>query len=96
MVRAYLYLAVFIPLTFLFSASAFVSTLFDGSGRAYAWHARLWARLALALNLVRVTVSGAGNVPAGPAIFMSNHQSNFDILALLSSMPCQLHWIAKK
>lgn len=96
MVRAYLYLAVFIPLTFLFSVSAFVTTLFDGSGRAYAWHARLWARLALALNLVRVTVSGTGNVPAGPAIFMSNHQSNFDILALLSSMPCQLHWIAKK
>ncbi len=96
MVRAYLYLAVFIPLTFLFSASAFVTTLFDGSGRAYAWHARLWARLALALNLVRVSVSGTGNVPAGPAIFMSNHQSNFDILALLSSMPCQLHWIAKK
>ncbi|MDO9309856.1 MAG: lysophospholipid acyltransferase family protein [Deltaproteobacteria bacterium] len=96
MVRAYLYLAVFIPLTFLFSVSAFVTTLFDGSGRAYAWHARLWARLALALNLVRVTVSGTGNVPAGPAIFMSNHQSNFDILALLSAMPCQLHWIAKK
>jgi len=96
MVRAYLYLAVFIPLTFLFSASAFVTTLFDGSGRAYAWHARLWARLALALNLVRVTVNGTGHVPAGPAIFMSNHQSNFDILALLSSMPCQLHWIAKK
>lgn len=96
MVRAYLYLAVFIPLTFLFSASAFVTTLFDGSGRAYAWHARLWARLALALNLVRVTVSGTGHVPSGPAIFMSNHQSNFDILALLSSMPCQLHWIAKK
>ena len=27
---------------------------------------------------------------------MSNHQSNFDILALLAKMPRQLHWIAKK
>jgi 1-acyl-sn-glycerol-3-phosphate acyltransferase len=27
---------------------------------------------------------------------MSNHQSNFDILALLAKMPRQIHWIAKK
>lgn len=96
MVRAYLYLAVFIPLTFLFSISALISTLFDSSGRAYAWHARLWARLALALNMVKVTVAGTENIPDGPVIFMSNHQSNFDILSLLSSMPRQIHWIAKK
>ena len=96
MVRAYLYLAAFIPLTFLFSISAFISTLFDSSGRAYAWHARLWARLMLALNLVNVTVVGAEHLPDGPVIFMSNHQSNFDILSLLAAMPRQFHWIAKK
>ncbi|MHB8120527.1 MAG: lysophospholipid acyltransferase family protein [Desulfuromonadaceae bacterium] len=96
MVRAYLYLAVFIPLTFLFSISALISTLFDSSGRTYAWHARLWARLALALNRVRTTVIGAEHLPPGPVIFMSNHQSNFDILALLAAMPRQIHWIAKK
>ncbi|NTV50199.1 MAG: 1-acyl-sn-glycerol-3-phosphate acyltransferase [Geobacteraceae bacterium] len=96
MVRAYLYLAVFIPLTFLFSISAFISTLFDSSGLAYAWHARLWARLMLALNLVKVTVIGAENIPDGPVIFMSNHQSNFDILSLLAAMPRQFYWIAKK
>lgn len=96
MVRAYLYLALFIPLTFLFSVSALIATLFDGSGRAYAWHARLWARLALALNRVQVTVSGTEHLPDGPVVFMSNHQSNFDILSLLSSLPRQIHWIAKK
>lgn len=96
MVRAYLYLAVFIPLTLLFSVSAFVSTLFDSSGRAYAWHARIWARLALALNCVRVSLSGSEHLPDGPVIFMSNHQSNFDILSLLATLPRQIHWIAKK
>ena len=96
MVRAYLYLAVFIPLTFLFSISALISTLFDSSGRTYAWHARLWARLALALNMAKTTVIGAEHLPPGPVIFMSNHQSNFDILALLATMPRQIHWIAKK
>lgn len=96
MVRAYLYLAAFIPLTFIFSISAIISTMFDPSGRAYAWHARLWGRLALALNLVKVTVSGAEHLPDGPIIFMSNHQSNFDILSLLAAMPRQFYWIAKK
>ena len=96
MLRAYLYLAIFIPLTFLFSVSAFVSTLFDGSGRLYARHARLWARLSLGLAGVRVTISGAENIPDKPVIFMSNHQSSFDILALLAAMPRQIHWIAKK
>ena len=96
MVRAYLYLAVFIPLTFIFSVSAFVWTLLDSSGRVYAWHARLWAQLSLALNLIKVTVSGSEYLPDGPVIFMSNHQSNFDILSLLAAMPRRFHWIAKK
>ena len=96
MIRAYAYLTVFIPLTFLFSVSAFISTLFDSSGRIYSWHARLWAQLALALNLVKVTVNGAEHLPDGPVIFMSNHQSNFDILSLLAAMPRRFHWIAKK
>lgn len=96
MVRAYLFLALFVPLTFLFSISAIISTLLDPSGRAYAWHARLWGRLGLGLNLVKVTVSGVEHLPDGPIIFMSNHQSNFDILSLLASMPRQFYWIAKK
>lgn len=96
MLRAYLYLAVFIPLTFLLSGSALIWTFLDSTGRYYAWHARLWARLALALNMVRVKVNGIENLPEGPVIFMSNHQSNFDILSLLHGIPNQLHWIAKK
>jgi len=96
MARAYLYLAAFIPLTFLFSVSAIISTLFDSSGRAYAWHARLWARLGLRLNGITLTLDGTEHLPAGPVIFMSNHQSNFDILALLAALPRQIHWIAKK
>lgn len=96
MVRAYLYLVVFIPMTFLFSVSAFFSTLLDPSGRLYAWHARKWARLMLSLNMVRVTVTGKEHLPETPVIFMSNHQSNFDILSLLAAMPRKFYWIAKK
>ncbi|MDD2366391.1 MAG: lysophospholipid acyltransferase family protein [Desulfuromonadaceae bacterium] len=96
MIRAYLYLSAFIPLTLIFSGSAIISTFIDTSGRLYLWHARAWAKLALALNMVKVSVSGAERLPNGPVIFMSNHQSNFDILAILSAMPRQCYWIAKK
>ena len=56
----------------------------------------MWARLALLLAGVRVTVSGDESLPAGPVIFMSNHQSSFDIPALLAAMPRRIYWIAKK
>ncbi len=96
MLRAYLFFAAFIPLTLIFSVSSFISTLFDASGRIHASHARLWAWLMLALNRVNVTVSGSELLPEGSVIFMSNHQSNFDILALLAAMPRRFYWIAKK
>ena len=96
MLFAYLFLSIFIPLTFLFAASAMFWTLFDSSGRFYAFHARLWARISLALAGSHATIRGVEHLPDGPVIFMSNHQSNFDILALLALMPRQIHWIAKK
>jgi 1-acyl-sn-glycerol-3-phosphate acyltransferase len=96
MLRAYLYLSVFIPLTALFALSASIFTLFDSSGRSYALHARLWARIALALNSTPVELRGAGHLPDGPFILMSNHQSNFDILSLIATIPRRVYWIAKK
>jgi len=96
MVRAYLYLSVFIPVTALFALSASICTLFDSSGRSYAAHARLWARFGLALNLTPVELRGAENLPDGPFILMSNHQSNFDILSLIATIPRRVYWIAKK
>lgn len=94
--RAYLYLFVFIPVTSLFALSASIATLFDSSGGCYAWHARLWARFGLALNNTPVELLGAEHLPDGPFILMSNHQSNFDILALIATIPRRIYWIAKK
>ena len=96
MVRAYLYLLVFIPITTLFAASAIIFTLFDSSGRNYAFHARWWARIGLALNNTSVELLGAEYLPGGPFILMSNHQSNFDILSLIATIPRRIYWIAKK
>lgn len=96
MVRAYLFLAMFIPTTFFCSLSSLFCTLVDSSGRAFAFHTRWWGRLCLFLAGVRVTLHGAELVPPGPVIFMSNHQSGFDIPTLLAVMPRPTCWIAKK
>jgi 1-acyl-sn-glycerol-3-phosphate acyltransferase len=95
-VRAYLYLLVFIPVTGLIALSASICTLFDSSGRCYAAHARLWSRFGLALNNTPVQLRGREYLPDGPFILMSNHQSNFDILALIATIPRRIYWIAKK
>ena len=97
MLHAYLFLAAFVPLTFLFAASALLLMLIaKDSGRCYWLHARTWARISLFLAGARVSLRGVENLPSGPVIFMSNHQSNFDILSFFAVMPCQLYWIAKK
>jgi 1-acyl-sn-glycerol-3-phosphate acyltransferase len=95
-VRAYLFLLVFIPITGLLAFSAGISTLFDSSGRCYAWHARLWGRIGLAISNTPVELYGTEHLPDGPCILMSNHQSNFDILSLIAAIPRRIYWIAKK
>jgi 1-acyl-sn-glycerol-3-phosphate acyltransferase len=96
MVRAYLFLSLFIPFTFLCALSALLGTLLDASGRVFASHARFWGRGSLFLAGTRVRLSGEENLPPGPVIFMSNHQSGFDIPTLLAVLPLSTCWIAKK
>lgn len=97
MLRAYLFILVFFPLTFLLALSAILFTIVDATGRAYHAHARLWGRIGLFLAGVRLEVIGQEKVPAeGPVIYMSNHQGNFDILSLFIAIPRQFSWIAKE
>jgi 1-acyl-sn-glycerol-3-phosphate acyltransferase len=59
--------------------------------------AAIWSRTLLFISSVRVEVSGQENIPANqPLIFMANHQSNFDILAVLGYIQVQFRWISKK
>jgi 1-acyl-sn-glycerol-3-phosphate acyltransferase len=97
MLRARLFLLIFIPLTFVLALSALICTLFDRTGALYHRHARLWSRTGLWLAGVNVKVVGAEKVPHDtPVIFMSNHQGNFDILALFMAVPQSFSWLAKE
>jgi 1-acyl-sn-glycerol-3-phosphate acyltransferase len=73
------------------------SSLFEGRGYFAHWCARTWSRLILATTGVRVAVSGLDRLtPGGSYVFVSNHQSIYDIPIVFSSLPYQLRIISKE
>ena len=83
--------------TLLWATPAVLIALVDRSGEAVIWIARRWARWILAGCGVRVVVEGSENVDLRePYVLMSNHQSNFDIMALVSVLPISFRFVAKK
>jgi 1-acyl-sn-glycerol-3-phosphate acyltransferase len=72
------------------------SSLFQRSGYFAHWCARTWSRLILATTGVRVDVEGLERLEPGRTyVFVSNHQSIYDIPILFWSLPFQLRIIAK-
>lgn len=58
--------------------------------------AKLWAKSILFAGRIRVSVIGYSNIdPDRSYIYMSNHQSNFDIPVLLAYLNVQFRWLAK-
>src|SRR4030043_198857 len=69
----------------------------DRKGRVGHHCARLWGRIALLANRVKVKVEGLEDIRGkGPFIFMSNHQGSYDIFVLLGHLPFQFKWLVKK
>ncbi len=73
-------------------------SLFTGDSRKVHFYAAVpWARGILKACGIKVHVSGLENVdPATPRIYMSNHQSYFDILGLLAVIPVDFKFIMKQ
>src|SRR4029079_13291153 len=72
------------------------SSLFDRTGHFAHRCARAWSWLILKTTGVRVTVKGLDRITPGTTyIFVSNHQSIYDIPVIFSSLPYQLRIIAK-
>jgi 1-acyl-sn-glycerol-3-phosphate acyltransferase len=73
------------------------SSLFEKSGYFAHWCARTWSRLILLTTGVRVEVAGLDKLEPGRTyVFVSNHQSIYDIPILFWSLPYQLRIIAKQ
>lgn len=77
---------------------AFLLSFFDRNGALI--HRRCavpWAKTILSICSVNMEVSGVENIGQElPGIYMSNHQSYFDIFALLAGLPVNFKFILKK
>lgn len=82
--------------TLFFCIVIIVVSLLDNRGKLPHKIARLWARTVLSVSRINVTVKNHSNIdPAGSYIYMSNHQSNFDIPVLQAYLPVQFKWLVK-
>lgn len=82
--------------TILFGLLAILCSFFSSTGNSVHFVARLWGRGILWVSGVRVAISGMEHIEPGRSyIYMSNHQSNFDIPVLLSKLTVQFRWLAK-
>ena len=82
--------------TIFWGLIAIVTSFFTRTGNPVHIVARLWARGILFVSRIKVTVNGLANIdPSQSYVYMSNHQSNFDIPVLLAYLPVQFRWLAK-
>ncbi|RJR26300.1 MAG: 1-acyl-sn-glycerol-3-phosphate acyltransferase [Desulfobacteraceae bacterium] len=98
MVRVIL-LNAFIALhTIFFVLEGLCIALFDRTGSLiHRYCARPWSRIILWVSGIRVNVRGLENIdPLLPRIYMTNHQSYFDIFVLLAHLPVDFKFIMKQ
>jgi 1-acyl-sn-glycerol-3-phosphate acyltransferase len=82
--------------TFVLGAASIVSSLFDRRGYFAHGCARTWSWLILKTTGVRFEVEGLERVVPGTTyVFVSNHQSIYDIPVIFASLPYQLRIISK-
>jgi 1-acyl-sn-glycerol-3-phosphate acyltransferase len=95
----FLCLNVFITIhTICFSLLAILIAVLGREGRLVHFYSAVpWAKVILWICGVRVKVEGLENVKSGvPRIYMTNHQSYFDIFVLLACLPVDFKFILKQ
>ena len=82
--------------TIFWGLIAIFTSFFTRTGNPVHKVARMWARSIMFASRIKVTVNGLANIdPTQSYVYMSNHQSNFDIPVLLACLPVQFRWLAK-
>jgi len=78
------------------ATTAMIAAYFDPRGGGVDSISAFWARLNLALSGVPISMSGDELIDKDqPYIVMANHQSYYDVLALIGYLPLQLKWVMK-
>jgi len=93
--RTVFFYSIFFPWTIFSAVMALIISLFDRtSACAYVG---FWARCCIKIGGVKIVITGQENIPTDqPAIYVSNHQSNFDIPIIYASLPVHFSWLAKQ
>jgi 1-acyl-sn-glycerol-3-phosphate acyltransferase len=85
-----------VPATAFFSTVSIVGGLVRAPASLHDWVHRNWGRTELWAAGVRMHVTGLEHVSqTSPQIFVANHQSIFDIFAILAHVPASVRFVAK-
>jgi 1-acyl-sn-glycerol-3-phosphate acyltransferase len=83
--------------TILMGTVSLITSIWDRTGETQHRVARAWSRMLLALGFVKCRVYGIEKLePGGSYVLVSNHASYMDTPAILSSVPIQFRFFAKK
>jgi 1-acyl-sn-glycerol-3-phosphate acyltransferase len=86
-----------VPITIIFAVTAIFASFATKGGELAHLVGRFWAKSILFVSRAKVSVRGLEHIdPYAAYVYMANHQSMFDILALLGYLPIQFRWLAKK
>jgi len=82
--------------TAILGGVVFILCCFDPTGNIAHYIGKFWARMNLFFTGVLVSIEGSEHIDGERSyVIMSNHQSHFDVLALIAYMPLQLRWVMK-
>ena len=82
--------------TFVLAIIILLISPFDPKGISVHYIGKFWSRLNMFLAGVRVLTKGFEKIQNNQAyVLMSNHQSLFDVWAVLGYLPLQIRWIVK-
>jgi 1-acyl-sn-glycerol-3-phosphate acyltransferase len=91
------YLVLLLINTALLAMVVVLMSLFDRHGNWVHYVGRFWSLLNIYLSGTRVKLKGRTKIdPRRTYIVMANHQSLFDVWALIGKLPLQIRWIVKK
>ncbi|MGA2517877.1 MAG: lysophospholipid acyltransferase family protein [Thermodesulfobacteriota bacterium] len=97
MIRTIFVWSCIVVATLILGVFTLITYPFDRRGTVGHYYAKLWGKVALLANRVKVKIKGMEHLDGkGPYIFMSNHQGSYDIFALLGHLSYQFKWLAKK
>ncbi len=83
--------------TIVMGIISMLTSVWDSTGFTQHRLARFWSRILLAAGFVRCRVSGAEKLdPNRGYVLVANHASYFDTPAILSSIPLQFRFYAKR